>query len=544
MKSKLASLFLIFALIFSLGQAVQADEPDYGGTFVDTVQTNFEELFNPVLFTSSYDGQVVDLMFDGLVSTNSKGEMVPNIAESWEISDDGLEMTFYLNENVKFHDGEDLTAEDVAFTYKTIFHPDYTGVRYGTYNVIKGAKEYNEGEADDVSGIEILDNHTIKFTLEEVDVTLLGNMFRGILPKHLLEDIPVAELEDHDFNREPVGSGPFKFSEYSSQQYIVLEAFDDYFKGRPYLDEYIVRVVSTDSVPAYLRREEVDLAEVENKEQFEELANLDHLEGFTRTAEAFRFFGMNQVHPLIGNKNIRQALAYGFNQEIIIDLLDGYGTKAYGAIPPVSWAYTSDVNQYNYKPELAIEMLEEEGYDQIDDDGYRVNEDGERLSFDLNTTSQDIRVEISEVFQEFMKQIGVEVSVNLMEFNSLIDKVVETDDWGMYILGWATGPEPDMSWIFDSDAVNNDVRFFDDYNDELLAEGRRTVDEEERKEIYQEWQQYISEELPYMFLYYPELTTVINERIKGYNEENQRGLFVDEDGGMVHKIWIPEEKQD
>ncbi|MFW6029420.1 MAG: ABC transporter substrate-binding protein [Halanaerobiales bacterium] len=543
MKKKLTSIFLVFALILTFAQIIQADSPDYGGTFVDTVQTDFEELFNPILFTSSYDQQVIDLMFDGLVSRNSNGEMVPNIAESWDISEDGLEITFYLNDDVKFHDGEKLTAEDVAFTFKTIFHPDYTGTRFGTYNVIEGAKEYNNGEADDVSGIEILDDYTIRFTLEEEDVTLLGDMSRGIIPKHLLEDIPVAELEDHDFNREPVGSGPFKFSEYSSQQYIVLESFDDYFKGRPYLDEYVVRVVSTDSVPAYLRREEVDLAEVENKEQFEELANLDELKGFTRTSEAFRYFGMNQAHPLIGNKNIRQALAYGFDQEVIIDLLDGHGTLANGAIPPVSWAYTSDVNQYNYNPDLAVEMLEEEGYDEIDDEGYRINEDGERLSFDLSTTSQDIRVEISEIFQEFMKQIGVEVSVDLMEFNSLIDKVVETEDWGMYILGWATGPEPDMSWILASDAANNDVRFFDDYNDELLAEGKRTVDQEERKEIYHEWQQYVSEELPYMFLYYPELTTIMNERVRGYNEENQRGLFIDEDGGMVHKIWIPEEKQ-
>jgi peptide/nickel transport system substrate-binding protein len=142
-----------------------------------------------------------------------------------------------------------------------------------------------------------------------------------------------------------------------------------------------------------------------------------------------------------------------------------------------------------------------------------------------------------------MKQLGIQVDVKLMEFNALVDMLVDSKDWGMYIMGWATGPEPDMSWIFHSDAAWNDVRFYDDYNDKLLEKGKETVDREKRKEIYKEWQQYISEELPYIFLYYPELTTIVTDRVKGVNTKNTRGLFLDENGSIVHKIWIPKEKR-
>ncbi len=543
MKSKILSVITILFLLVTFVSSVQAEEAVYGGTFVDTVQTNFGEIFNPIQYESSYDSQVIDLVFDGLVIRNSTGAIVPNLAKSWDFSEDGKSITFHLKEGVKYHDGHELTSEDVAFTFRTMLHPDYTGVRYGSYSSIKGAAAYHKGEADQVSGIEILDKYTIKFTTEYSDATFMGNMQRGILPAHLLKDIPVTELENAEFNSNPVGCGPFKFAEYVSQQYVILDAFEDYHKGRPYLDQYMVKKVATDSVPVYLKRDEIDLVSLDNKEQFEELKRLDNLKGFTRVSEAFRYFGINQKHPLLQNKNIRQALAYGFQKEIILQILNGYGVLANGAIPPSSWGYSEDVCKYEFDPVKAMAILKEEGYIDRDGDGIRENENGEKLSFDLNTTSQDIRVEISELFQEFMKQIGVEVDVQLMEFNALVDMLVDSKDWGMYIMGWATGPEPDMSWIFHSNAAWNDVRFFDDYNDKLLDKGKSTMEREKRKEIYAEWQKYISQELPYIFLYYPELTTVINERVRGYNSDNTRGLLLDEKGSMVHKIWIPKDKQ-
>ncbi|HKL13756.1 MAG TPA: ABC transporter substrate-binding protein [Halanaerobiales bacterium] len=543
MLKKSLLIIAILCLLTTFSPITQAEEPVYGGTFVDTVQTNFGEIFNPILYESSYDSQVIDLVFDGLVIRNSTGEIVPNIAKSWDFSNDGKSITFHLKEGVKFHDGHELTTEDVAYTFRTILHPDYTGVRYGSYNSIKGAQEYHDGNRDNVEGIEIIDSYTIKFTTENSDATFMGNMQRGILPAHILKDIPVADLENLDFNSKPIGSGPFKLAEYVSQQYVTLEAFEDYHKGRPYLDKYMIRKVATDSVPVYLKRGQIDLVSLNNKEQFEELKRQENLKGFTRVAEAFRYFGINQKHPLLQDKIVRQALAYGFKKDIIIQILDGYGVIANGAIPPSSWGYTDEVNKYEYNPQKAMQMLKEAGYVDRDGDGVRENEAGQELKFELNTTSQDIRVEISEIFQEFMKQIGVGVDVQLMEFNALVDLLVESKDWGMYIMGWATGPEPDMSWIFHSDAAWNDVRFYDDYNDELLDKGKTTMVRNKRKEIYKEWQNYISEELPYIFLYYPELTTVISDRLKGYNTANTRGLLLDKEGSMVHKIWIPKDKQ-
>ncbi len=122
-------------------------------------------MFNPILYTEVYDGTIINVIYDGLIAIGPDLQPEPRIAKSWEFSEDGLSITFHLNEGVKFHDGVELTAKDVAFTYRTICHPDYTGVRFGDFRVLKGAEDYNEGLTDDVEGIEVIDDYTIRFTI-------------------------------------------------------------------------------------------------------------------------------------------------------------------------------------------------------------------------------------------------------------------------------------------------------------------------------------------------------------------------------------------
>ena len=219
-------------------------------------------MFNPILYTEAYDGYIIDVVFDGLIYIDESLQPQPEIAKSWEISEDGKSITFYLQEGIKFHDGVELTAKDVEFTYKTILHPEYTGVRYGDFKVLSGAEDYKNGLTDEVPGIEVIDDYTIKFTTDEPFAPLLTKFGYGILPSHLLKDIPVGELETADFNRNPIGSGPFKFVEFLTDQHVILEANEDYFFGRPNIDQLVFQRVALDALPIYLRQGRVDYAEI------------------------------------------------------------------------------------------------------------------------------------------------------------------------------------------------------------------------------------------------------------------------------------------
>ena len=542
---------LVFSLLLLLclsGLAFAAEEPDYGGTYVVGIPSDWGEMFNDILYESAYDGEVNMIVYNALVEYDEKMKVIPDLAKSWDISEDGNTITFHLHKGVKFHDGHELTAEDVAYTYRTILHPDYTGVRAGSFMVLKGAKDFKEGKTEELEGIKILDDYTIQFILSKNDAPFIGNLIYGILPAHLLKDIPVAELENADFNRNPVGTGPFKFVEYKSQQYIKLEAFEDYFEGRPYLDQYVMKRVSTDTLPIHFEKNELDWAyNGVHKEHFKKLKDMDHLEGYTYLDMGYSYIGINQTSPKLKDKRVRQALTYGFRRQVIIDVLfKGYGQVANGPIPPVSWAYTDEVNDYSFNQAKARNLLKEAGYIDRDGDGIRENEEGQKLELDLYVSETATKGKmICELFQQMMKLIDVKVNVILMEFNALLEMTISSKDWDMYTMSWGLSPDPDSITIFHSDAAWNDVYFYNEENDRLLEEGKAEMNFEKRKEIYKEWQKLINEELPYIFLLYPERTEIMSNRMRGYNRNpGAQGLFVGPNGYMYHKLWIPSELQD
>ncbi|NMB20838.1 MAG: hypothetical protein GX979_08220, partial [Firmicutes bacterium] len=280
-------LVLVLLLVLIVSVTVTAQEtPLQGGTFRYGTTVNPRGMFNPILYTEQYDAYVIEVVYDGLIEIDAKLQPQPKVANAWEISGDGLEITFYLHEGIKFHDGVELTAKDVAYTYMTILHPDYTGVRFSTFNMLKGAKEYKEGTADTVPGIEIIDDYTIKFSTERPHAPLLSSFGYGILPSHLLAHIPVAELETAAFNLNPIGSGPFKFVEFLTDQHVTLAANEDYFFGRPNIDTLVYQKVSQDTIPIFLQQNRIDFIEIP-PDQFAQVSELDHIDTYIYEALSY-----------------------------------------------------------------------------------------------------------------------------------------------------------------------------------------------------------------------------------------------------------------
>ncbi len=538
MKRVLLILF-ICSLLFS--PMTMAEEPDQGGTFRYGMTTNPRGMFNPILNTEVYDGYIIDVIFDGLISIDSNLQPKPAIAKSWEFSEDDLSITFNLKEGVLFHDGVELTAWDVAYTFKTILHPHYTGVRFGNFRVLEGAEEYNEGEREDVPGIEIIDDYTIRFTTNEPHSPFLVQFTYGILPSHILGDVPVAELEVHPFNSQPIGAGPFTFVEFRTDQHVLLNSFDDYHGGRPNIDRLVFQKLSDDAVPIYLRQGSVDFVLI-TPEQYPEVKELDTVDLYVYEALSYNYMAFNLRQERLDDVVVRQAMKHGFDRDTYVEfILEGFGIKANAPMPRASWAFTSEgINPYEYDPKLAARMLSDAGWSP-GSDGV-LEKDGMRLELELLVPEGRRDTEqMVLLFQQNMEDLGIQIDLRFMEFSAAVDRV-DAREFDMFTMGWSLSVDPDPYGIWHSSVPWNDPGFYHDRSDELIEMGRRVTDMEKRKEIYKEWQQIINYELPYIFLGYGNSIAAIHSHIKGIDDDpGPYGPLVARD--LLKSIWIPKEKQ-
>lgn len=507
-----------------------------GGTFRYALTTNPRGMFNPILLTEVYDEYITTSVFDGLIYIDENLQPQPKAAKGWEISEDGLSITFYLHEGIKFHDGVELTAYDVEYTYKTILHPDYTGVRYGDFSMLAGAEEFHKGLSDTVPGIEVIDKYTIKFTTVEPFAPLLSQFTYGILPSHLLKDIPVGELEQADFNRHPIGSGPFKFVEFLTDQHVLLKANDDYFRGRPNIDTLVFQRVASDALPIYIRQGRVDYAEI-SADNYAEVSTIPGIDIYVFEALGYNYICFNMRQERFADPAVRQAITYGFDRETYVEILrEGFGIIANAPIPMASWAFTEEgINSYPYDPEMASKLLAEAGW-KPGADGV-LEKDGMRLEFEfLVPEGSRVNEQMALLFQQNMEEIGIKVNLVFMEFSAAVDRV-DAREFDTFTMSWSLSVDPDPYGIWHSTSPWNDPGFFNERSDELIELGRKETDLEKRKEIYAEWQRLINHELPTMFLSYSVTIAAVSERVQGIDTEpGPLGPLVNLE--KLHQIWL------
>ncbi|NLW41047.1 MAG: peptide ABC transporter [Tissierellia bacterium] len=552
MKRKLA-LLLALVMMLSIflaacGQSeepadVDAEEPAETETAEETVanpaaqradadntivigMTEAKGEFMPIYYSTAYDGYVVGYMFDALFSNDEAGNYIPHVAKEWEISEDNLTITFYLRDDVKFQDGEPLTAHDVEFTYLAIADPNYDGRYFAYVDGLVGYEEYTNGDADKISGLVVHDDYTISFTFKEPRVSNFLYCGMSIMPKHHYEfekgDIEALKAKMHD----PLGSGGYKFVHYEPGQYVELTRNEDYFLGTPKIENIILKFTTAETYMAELEKGTIDVQNsvtntVENAEIIESIDYL-HLNAFPNNGYAY--IGLNHSDPRLADKNVRQALVYGLDRQGFVDnFFKGHGQVCHVPLSPVSWAYTdelaSKINKYEYNPEKAIELLEAAGWKE-GPDGIR-EKDGMKLNFVYSTYPDVEWVEqLIPVLIDNWGKIGVGIEVNYMDFNALTDAVYENHDFEMYNMAWSLSIDPDPYSVYHSSQTvksgNNAVQFINKRSDELIEAGRREFDQEKRKEIYEEWALLINEELPYIYIYQREEWNVVNNRIKGF----------------------------
>lgn len=484
-----------------------ADGPSYGDALIEGT-IGEPSILIPMLASDTASHNVSGLIFNGLVKYDTDLSVIGDLAESWDISKDGLVITFHLRKGVKWADEVEFTADDVMFGYKTIIDE-------------KTPSAYKEDFLQ-VKKAEVLDKYTFRVTYEKPfapALTTWGSLI--ILPKHLLEGKDITKT---DFARNPIGLGPYKLRKWVPDQELILEAYKDYFEGRPYIDRYIYkRIPDPATMFLMLRTGEIDtmgLTPLQYTKQTETDYFRKNFNKYRYPAFQYTHMAFNLKHPFFKDKLVRQAIAYAIDKSELVDVvLFGLGSPATGPYVPNTWPYNPDVKKYDYNPEKARQLLEEAGWKDTDGDEL-LDKDGRPFKFTVFTnTGNKLRENTAAIIQWRLAKIGIKMEIRQLEWSTFINQFIDKKRFEAVILGWSIGLDPDQYDIWHSSKTREKELNFISYSnpevDALLEKGRRTFDINERKKAYFRIQEILAEEVPYIFLYVPDATVIVSARFRG-----------------------------
>ncbi len=486
-------------------KSIKDDRPAYGDTIVFASIADARTLV-PILASDSASGQICGLVFNGLVKYDKDLNLVGDLAQSWEIKDKGLEIVFHLRKDVKWHDRTPFTAFDVEFTYKKLIDPM--------------VKTPYSGDFEKIKTMEIVDDYTIRITYQEPFSPALASWGMNIMPKHLLE---TEDLNSTSFSRRPVGTGPYKFTEWKTQELIVLDANHEYFEGRPYIDRYIFRVIP-DPATMFLELQNsgVDYMGLTSLQFVRQTASAffkKYYQKFRYQGFSFTYLGYNLNDPKFGDVRVRQAINYAVDKKEIIDgVLLGVGIECTGPFAPRSWAYNNQVEPVEYSFKKAQKLLAEAGWN-LNREGW-LQKDNKIFEFTIiSNQGNEERKRAAEIIQKRLKKIGMKVKIKIIEWSAFINEFINKRKFETVLLGWSLSFDPDIYDIWHSSKTKEGEFNFVGYKnkevDALLEKGRRQFDQNKRKEIYNRIHEIIYAEQPYLFLYTPDSLPILSSRFKG-----------------------------
>lgn len=477
-------------------------------------------ILNPLLTTDSTSSAITARVFNGLVQFNEDLDIEPDLAKSYTISDDGLVYLFFLRDDVTWHDGIPFSGEDVLFTFTTLLDPATNTVRRSNYMF--------EGKP---AQFELLDPYTLKVTLPEPYAPFIEKMAMDIIPKHIYEG---EDINRSIYNRKPIGTGPYKFKQWEPGQYVILEKNENYYHGTPKIDSIIYYIIlDPQSALIGLKKQELDLNGIPPKD-VEDIKSVPFLDVYSYYDLNYTYLGFNLKHPLLQDVLVRKAIAHAIDQELIVKgVLKGKGRPAHLPTSPLLWSFPEQEQDYvyDYNPDKSRAYLEQAGY-RFNDTVGLYEKEGEPLSFTIITNQNNKeRAQTAQLIQNFLKTVGIGVDIQLLEWSSLLKKInsdQDPKDFDAVILGWSLALDPDAYSTWHSSEYPsgfNFVGYDSSLVDDLLVAGRREVNQEKRKAIYTQLYTQIVNDLPYVFLYYPESSVGVHQRVKGLSKPGPGGLM-------------------
>jgi len=500
-----AAALLAASLPLTVRCASAESQPSTGDAIVYASIGDASRLL-PLLASDSASSAITGLVYNGLLKYNERLEIVGELAESWDVSPDGLVFTFVLHPNVRWHDGAPLTAEDVRFTYEKLVDPNVRTPYSSSYEMVEA--------------VEVVDARTVRIRYREPFVPALESWMMGVIPKHVLQQ---EDLNTTRLLRAPIGSGPYRFTRWKTGELIELSVNEDYFEHRPFIDRYIYRVIP-DQATLFLEVltggvDWTGLTPLQFRRQTDSAYVNEHYRKFQYPSFGFTYLGYNLEDARFSDARVRRAFDLAIDKQAIIEgVLLGLGSVATGPFPKESWAYDPSIEPTGRHVEQARRLLAEAGWKDRDGDGV-LDRDGQRFAFTLLTNQgNEVRRQVAELVQRQLKELGVEVTIRIIEWSTFVHEFIDKRRFEAVLLGWSLGIDPDLYDIFHSSKTEegeyNFVSYANPEVDRLLIEGRRTFDPTERQRIYRQVHRHLHEDQPYTFLFVPDATPILHRRFR------------------------------
>ncbi len=485
--------------------------PKDGGMHTEGV-IGSPRFINPVLATSETDLDLTSLTYAGLLARRPDGELEPELAESYMISEDGTEYTFTLRKGLTFHDGAPLTANDVAYTIQVIQEPTVKSPRFPNWDGVN---------------VEVVDEHTIRFTLQEPFAPFIENTTVGIIPRHIWGALSPDEFPHSQYNVTPVGAGPYAFEEVMRDtggipSLYELRSFDEYALGKPHIRTLAFRLAKNQAeLMGYFRRGEVDAIHGVTPAELEDLSSRGamHVLRVPLMRTYAVFFNHNRS-PVLLHDEVRQALDMAAPKERLVEaIFKGYATALSGPLPPSIAPRATEQPQPEARIDTARSILEEAGWERPAEGGPYAKEgkDGvETLRMSLATANTPDLAASAEAVAAAWRELGAEVEVKLFEPSDLTQNIIRPRRYEALLFGLVTGTELDLYAFWHSSQRNdpglNIAQFADIDTDGILEKARAETDPAKRLEHTVQVAQRIESRTPAAFLYSPDFLYVTNGR--------------------------------
>jgi peptide/nickel transport system substrate-binding protein len=424
----------------------------------------------------------------------------PGLADSFRFSDDSLQVTFFIHSGVTWHDGQPFTADDVVFAHEVCKAPE---INFSAVSWL-----------DHITDVEAVDSLTVRFTYDEPYMyqVLDANICHS-LPEHILGDVAMADMPNHPTARAPIGNGPFRFVSWDSGQELVLEANPDFVRGRPHLNRVTYRIVPDNTnLATEIQNGNIDAWPNFPESFYPQFDTDPDLEIFSYPGRRYSYLAYNTQDPLFSDKRVRQALTLAIDRGRLVEALL-YGQGTVGTQPMIStiWAHDPTIQPYPFDPDSARALLEAAGWSDTDGDGI-LDKDGRRFSFALSTNVDNtLRVDVVTIVQQQLKDLGIEVRANTLEFNTFIEQLL-AKDFQAAVSGWNVGIKAELTPTFGSGELFNFVSADNARLDPLVKAAEVERDREKAQEMWSEAQRIIVDEAYYTFLFQQNDLVVVDQR--------------------------------
>ncbi|PCI20333.1 hypothetical protein COB64_02305 [Candidatus Wolfebacteria bacterium] len=519
----LFTILLLSTLILlqKINTSFMIETPAHGGKITEGL-IDAPRFVNPVLSLSDTDKDITTLVYSGLTRKMSGGAIRPDLAESFSVSEDGLTYTFTLRDDIFFHDGKPITAEDVVFTINTAKDP-----------ILKSPRKISwEGVS-----VKQKDSKTIIFTLKQPYASFMQNSTIGILPAHIWKDISVEQLSFSDFNINAIGSGPYKIDKVRKKSSGIIERFElvpfkKFVLGKPYIKQITLKFYpnEADLLRAF-DSGEIDNMHAINPKKAKILETKNFIVKSTVLPRIFGLFFNQSKEPLFTDKTVIKALDKAIDKErIVTTVLFGFATSIDSPLPRVFAVSDTSLSAPQKKSESsieeAIELLEKGGWE-INEDGLMQKKGGKErilLSFSIATGNVAELKQAAEFIKEDLEKIGALVEIKIFDISDLNQNVIRPRNYDALLFGQVVNHDTDLYAFWHSSQRNdpglNIALYTNAKVDKILEESLTTLDREERVKKYLQFENEVKKDSPAVFIYSPEFIYVVDKNIKGLSIEN------------------------